>query len=435
MKKQTSAKAGVFSCIACCSAGCYNKIATKEYHMLTLIQCFDPIPLKNIIGCLRLKPEKLIFLGDEKVMQASLPRYKAFLKSKGIKTEIRLYDVDTSSTNDILKTMRSLTKSEKECIIDITGGKDSFILAAGILMGEQNIRIQKFDSKSGLTIDLDRDGNTISGETAKLSAEELIRLMGGIIHPEFEEPPKSYPIEKIEPLWRFVAKDPRAWNRNVSVLYEFERRSASKKEIILSKKTLSESISGYKEKEKTFVKLIEGLRESGVIEDMGEKGLFHYRYTDSVLQEAVRKAGNILEMKTLFEARTIKKDGKAYFNDCQMSVTIDWDGIIQDQENYTPETRNEIDVLLMRGVTPLFISCKNGSIGEEELYKLNTVALRFGSPLAKKMLIATDLEDRNSMSGKAFIQRARDMGIYVVPNAAELSRREWAEELQKAMEN
>ncbi|MBP3941350.1 MAG: hypothetical protein J6D00_07675, partial [Christensenellaceae bacterium] len=99
------------------------------------------------------------------------------------------------------------------------------------------------------------------------------------------------------------------------------------------------------------------------------------------------------------------------------------------------ETRNEIDILLMRGVTPLFISCKNGSIGEEELYKLNTVALRFGSPLAKKMLIATDLEDRNSMSGKAFIQRARDMGIYVVPNAAELSRREWAEELQKAMEN
>ncbi|MBP3941458.1 MAG: DUF1887 family protein, partial [Christensenellaceae bacterium] len=306
--------------------------------MLTLIQCFDPIPLKNIIGCLRLKPEKLIFLGDEKVMQASLPRYKAFLKSKGIKTEIRLYDVDTSSTNDILKTMRSLIKSEKECIIDITGGKDSFILAAGILMGEQNIRIQKFDSKSGLTIDLDRDGNTISGETAKLSAEELIRLMGGIIHPEFEEPPKSYPIKKIEPLWRFVAKDPRAWNRNVSVLYEFERRSASRNEIILSKKTLSESISGYKEKEKTFVKLIEGLRESGVTNDMGEKGLFHYRYTDSVLQEAVKKAGNILELKTLFEARLIKKDGKAYFTDCQMSVTIDWDGIIQDQENYTPET-------------------------------------------------------------------------------------------------
>ena len=141
--------------------------------MLTLIQCFDPIPLKNIIGCLRLKPEKLIFLGDEKVMQASLPRYKAFLKSKGIKTEIRLYDVDTSSTNDILKTMRSLIKSEKECVIDITGGKDSFILAAGILMGEQNIRIQKFDSKSGLTIDLDRDGNTIPAKRQSFPQKSL----------------------------------------------------------------------------------------------------------------------------------------------------------------------------------------------------------------------------------------------------------------------
>ena len=274
--------------------------------MLTLIQCFDPIPLKNIIGCLRLKPEKLIFLGDEKVVQASLPRYKAFLKSKGIKTEIRLYHVDTNRTNEILTTMRSLMKSEKECVIDITGGKDTFVLASGILLGElgEAVNIQKFDSKSGLTIDLDGDGNTVSGEMAKLSAEELIRLMGGIIHPEFEEPPKSYPIEKIEPLWRFVAKDPRAWNRNVSVLYEFERRSASKNEIILSKKALSESIANYKEKEKTFVKLIEGLGESRqllsrdgspIISNIGNpwKGIYH---TGRALAECLRRMA-ILENK------------------------------------------------------------------------------------------------------------------------------------------
>ena len=42
------------------------------------------------------------------------------------------------------------------------------------------------------------------------------------------------------------------------------------------------------------------------------------------------------------------------------------------------ETKNEIDVMLMRGVVPVFVSCKNGAVKMDELYKLDTVAQRFG---------------------------------------------------------
>jgi hypothetical protein len=87
----------------------------------------------------------------------------------------------------------------------------------------------------------------------------------------------------------------------------------------------------------------------------------------------------------------------------------------------------------MRGMTPLFISCKNGNVSEEELYKLNTVAERFGGPYAKKMLIATDLDRKGSSANRAFIQRAWDMDIFLVTDAAELTREEWRQVFKKAM--
>ena len=108
-----------------------------------------------------------------------------------------------------------------------------------------------------------------------------------------------------------------------------------------------------------------------------------------------------------------------------MGVSIDWDGVLQHPAQQLPDTRNEIDVVLIHGTTPLFISCKNGSIGEEELYKLHTVATRFGGPHAKKMLIATELNKKSAAANRAFTQRAWDMDIFLVPDAAELSADEW----------
>ena len=62
---------------------------------------------------------------------------------------------------------------------------------------------------------------------------------------------------------------------------------------------------------------------------------------------------------------------------------------------------------------PVFISCKNGVVDADELYKLNTVALRFGGKYAKKVLVATSIP-KEKESGKYLIQRARDMNIKLI---------------------
>ena len=73
----------------------------------------------------------------------------------------------------------------------------------------------------------------------------------------------------------------------------------------------------------------------------------------------------------------------------------------------------------MHGMIPVFVSCKNGAFTSEELYKLNTVAQRFGGPYAKKVLVATALNTACDAPDH-LRQRAKDMNICLVENLQEL---------------
>ena len=46
---------------------------------------------------------------------------------------------------------------------------------------------------------------------------------------------------------------------------------------------------------------------------------------------------------------------------CQVSVHIDWDGVINSQPDV--DVLNEIYVLSLDGNIPIFISCKTGKMG------------------------------------------------------------------------
>ena len=71
------------------------------------------------------------------------------------------------------------------------------------------------------------------------------------------------------------------------------------------------------------------------------------------------------------------------------------------------------------------ISLNGDAATIEELYKLNTVAARFGGPYAKKMLVATELDRKSPQANRSFMQRAWDMDIFLVTDAAELTKEEW----------
>lgn len=104
-------------------------------------------------------------------------------------------------------------------------------------------------------------------------------------------------------------------------------------------------------------------------------------------------------------------------------------GITDDEK----DTEHEIDVILMKGLVPIFISCKNGYVDGTELYKLNTVAERFGGPYAQKVLIATYFGKSTVEGHKYFVQIAKGMKVQLIENVHELSDETFAKKIKNIL--
>ena len=78
---------------------------------------------------------------------------------------------------------------------------------------------------------------------------------------------------------------------------------------------------------------------------------------------------------------------------------------------------------------PVFVSCKNGNMDPNELYKLETVAQRFGGKYARKVLIAPMVDDLGE-KGDYIRARAADMDIRVVYNFDHMTYEEMKREMK-----
>ena len=99
------------------------------------------------------------------------------------------------------------------------------------------------------------------------------------------------------------------------------------------------------------------------------------------------------------------------------------------------DTENEIDVMMMHGVVPVFISCKNGEFTADELYKLNTVAECFGGKYSKKVLVSTAIDTFKKNTKEYLKQRIKDMDIKLISNVQAMSDGELAKELKSIVKN
>ena len=407
---------------------------------MTLIECFTASHTDNIAACLALCPDRMVLMGNASEMEKPARRYRDLLRQRGMSTEILLWDVQHRDPEGIHGALKKVLLGAKECVIDLSGGDEPVILAVGAVWAElpaetrKGIRIVKFDHAANGFRDCIRDNARIKAADVHLTVEEMIALCGGTVLPDAYQPPADSSPRDLAGLWDVVSEAPRDWNRWIMQLREFESRSDSQMQVFLPLAHLRGGISDFDRKEENIRSLLDKLQRKGVVDDRSSAAALEYTYNSRLLRFCTEKAGNVLEVKTLLEGRWVQQKDVPYFGDCQMSVSIDWDGIVHDPGERIPETRNEIDVILMHGTVPLFISCKNGNIGEEELYKLHTVAERFGGPYAKKMLIATELDRKSPAANRAFIQRAWDMDIFLVTDAAELSETEWRQILIKAMQ-
>lgn len=396
---------------------------------MTYVEFFDRTSVENICACLSNVPEKVILIGskdDESIMSKYVENYKKVFAERKYITEFLGEIVDSWTIAEITKKLEEILHAYNGCVFGIAGGDEMTMYALGVFYGKQPegiVQVHKVNVQNSEIYDCDMDGKTIAHHKPKLSVKENIRIYGGDIieeavdgnetnrwnmNPDFRQ--------DIENMW-FICKSGFAtWNQQIGMIKGmFEIGVISEDGLTVEAKT-SELKSACKGNEiKVF--FFEKLKRKGLIKvqwtpSKENPDKIRLTFKNEQVRKSLSQEGLVLELKVYSLCKYMRDSNGGYlYNDAMNGVQIDWDGVIRkEDEDY--DTTNEIDVMLMHNMVPIFISCKNGSFDEEEFYKLCTVAERFGGKYAKKVLVASQMT--NKKRDRELKTKALDMNIQVI---------------------
>ncbi len=410
---------------------------------MTIVEFFDHSPILNVVSSLTLAPEKIIFLGDSRAMQRFDPIYRSFLRTRGLQVELEYRSIRMDDLDGIVQALTDIVQSQPDCVFDLTGGRDLALVAMGIVWERyrnQGLRLQQFNIPQGTITNCTQDGTPIRHRKPALTVEESILLHGGMVRRgndgTFAWDLTAEFMADVHAMWAICRQDPKGWNARLNVLSSaiIKKGSGSHLDVAVSLSKLRTRAKQVKEDLTDIGKLLHDLSGAGLIINYQEtKSELSFRYKDPQVKKCLEKAGTALEMEVLVTARELlEEDGSPSYHDALCGVAIDWDGRFHDFSGNGKDTENEIDVLLMRGMMPIYISCKNGQVEEVELYKLDTVARRFGGPVARKALITSRLSMGQS-SLAHYRQRTQDMGIQLIENACGLEPAEFRQMVRDLM--
>ena len=383
------------------------------------VEFFEKTSIENLCACLNMLPDEVILVGDSaSAMKRHIANYQNVFEGRGQNIKFSYKVVSRWNTKQVVEVLEEIVESGDECRFGITGGDELSTFALGIVCErhkEKKIQVHKISIQNNTIYDCDMDGETIEHGAPELTVRENVQIYGGKVIVKDESNPYGWVVtpefvEDVDKMWDICKSDPRDWNTHAGI-FDYLKHAGTVSEDMLTVEVKTSEIENYCKKQKgdyEFAKaLMEKLHRIKMISIIEKEDKIVLTYKNEQVRECLSKAGQVLEMKIYLTAI-----GLGIYNDAMTGVEIDWDGKIHHAEDGVYDTMNEIDVLLMHGMVPVFISCKNGDVTSDELYKVHTVAERFGGKYAKKVLIVTAMP--GSKGGKLLEQRAKDMDIKII---------------------
>lgn len=396
---------------------------------MTIIEFFSKNALENVAGALLCKPDRVILVGDDRRRMERCARlYQSILREQGLSTEFVCKSINPYDLQGIIRGLGELAETYGDCVFDLTGGDELYLVAVGVMMERCPGRIEchRFNFRSDKLVDCDANGRICQTGSFDLSVEDAIRVCGGKVVKDakdrkgkafWELTPELW--RDVEAMWALCRKDPRGWNVQTAALSQLLYLFGAEGGMTLSVDTVTAGTELKKRglRVASLSGMLKALQASGLISSLSLRKTLSFRIKNEQVKRCLTVAGQILELMVAFGLQALRdKKGQPIYHDVRVGVVIDWKGSTAGEGT---QIVNEIDVVAMNGAIPLFVSCKNGEFNVDELYKLNTVTEYFGAPYAKMALVAADM---SSLGDRADYLKSRmsHLGIRYIPNAEEL---------------
>ncbi len=396
--------------------------------MHVLVELFDLSRLENVAAAMIYKPQKVIFIGFAEMMTEKRRRdILRFFRIKKISAEAEFKTVGRYDFRSVIQCLEEIADENDDCFFDVTGGRELPLVAMGVVAAERRIPLFQLDIKGCRTVPLKNCEGLSEYGSPKMTVDECIVLSGGAVvrSRRFSDADKALTAD-MNRIWEICRRSSTAWNRQTKQLAAFCQSETD---------SLLVRINPFKP-EAAELLAEDGLvaqlrRESLILDYRSGNNEISFRFKAAHIHGIIAKSGNILELYTYMTAKRMKsKEDRAVFCDAASSVYIDWDGIVHEPSDSVKDTVNEIDVMLMRGIRPVFISCKGGEVKKEALYELAAVSDKFGGRYASKLLVCTHIGG-SAQGRKYLLQRAGDMHIRVIEGVDKMTRDEFEAALER----
>lgn len=357
-----------------------------------LVELFDHHTIeKNVYQTFICDCDEVLFLSLKKITEEERLSLKHFLLDQV--SHVKQVHFRQISLDKITDDLNLFLTNYDSVTLDVFGG-DSILAILLYQYGLENqLPIVAIDIEQGKQFKW-KMGKVEKEELVipDLTIEQLMALRGGKLIKSKQ--PKYSPKQMItiKKLANYAILNPEQW-------YQITQFFALAKTIDFHAETVKVLESNGK-RYSYPESMIPLLTEANLIH-IDEKSSEHISYTfsSSEAQLLCRTKGHILELYLYLLA--IESE---YFDECMIGAEIDWNGIFPEVDN----VQNEIDVVLRKGQSIIFISCKMTDLSVEAINELEVYANHFAGETCLKLIVC---------SGKinpVYNHRCQEYGVLVI---------------------
>ena len=371
--------------------------------MNTLIELYDERAIENVLAADMFRPQRIIYLCPTEVAQSRERQEQIgdFFRHRGWNPELIFVETSQYKVDRILRQLLMVSEKFPDCALDVTGGSDAELFAAGLFAAKADVRVFTYSRRKNRFYNI--SGADFADNLPcdiSYSVKDFFLMAGGTLLPGRVDNGilREY-LGDIDPFFDCFLRHRRDWTNIITYMQRVspaEYGQIPPMDVQGNYTVKGERGGRICAKEEALL----SFERIGFLRDLkiksGEKVSFRFR--DLNTRAWLRDVGSVLELyvyKACLDA--------GIFIDIISSAVVRWDEVLGHGS-----VINEIDVMATRGVVPLFISCKVSDIKTEALNELAILRDRFGGKGAKAAIVSTE------RCNAAARHRAAQLGIAVI---------------------
>lgn len=371
--------------------------------MNTLIELYDERAIENILAPDMFHPRRIIYLCPREVLRDHTRQQKlaAFYRKRGWEPELIFVGTSLFEADRILRQLFTIEEKYPDCAIDVTGGSDAALFAAGMFAARKGVPAFTYSRRKNRFYDI--SGADFADDLycdLTYSIEDFFLMAGGTLLPgRVDNHILSQYLPYFDPFFSCFLRFRHEWPTIISYIQRIS--PAEYGQIPPLDITGSYTVKGERgSRNSANEDALQELAQIGFIQDLTiiPDQQVSFRFRDVHTRAWLRDVGSVLELYT-YKACV----DAAIFHDVISSAVVRWDDVLGHGS-----VLNEIDVMAARGVIPLFLSCRACDIKTEALNELAILRDRFGGKGAKAVIVTTE------SCNAAARHRAAQLGIAVI---------------------